>query len=410
MKNIGCGLIFFFSIFISSYAQTLIKGTVTNSKKMPVEGASVYLNNSTIGTITDKDGNFELLIRDGKFELIISFIGYKTIIYNIDSNTYEKPLFLKLLRATNFLDEAVVTKTKYDDDWRYNLSRFKIAFLGRTELALQCKILNPKVLSFEYDKTTRTLNAFAKEPLKIENRGLGYLITYDLVHFSLGQQKVTYLGLTKYQNLKGKKAKQKRWKKNRLKAYNGSLMHFIRSLRTENLGPEGFLVHQFKRVANAERPSEEKIKKAREYIKLNSSQGLPINFSKKIKTPITALDSALWTIQRVRLPKYRDYLYKKNVPYEDMITKDKAMVLLNFENYLSIVYTKEREGQNYTGSNSKGKSGSNNQSSSITMTSKTAILDPSGIVIDPLDIFAEGYWSYEQFADLLPLDYQPSTD
>ncbi len=197
MKKIDCFHVFFFLAFVSIHAQTLIKGTVVTSKSMPIRGASVYLNNSTIGTTTDKNGKFELLIREGKFELVASFIGYKTIIYNIDASTYEKPLFFKLRQATNFLDEVVLKKTTYDAEWRYNLRRFKVAFLGSTKLASQSKIINPKVLSFEYDKTTGTLSAFAKEPLQIENRGLGYLITYDLVRFSLERRKVTYLGLTK---------------------------------------------------------------------------------------------------------------------------------------------------------------------------------------------------------------------
>ncbi len=389
--------------FTYTNAQTIIEGTVYTGKKVPMEGASVYLNNSTIGTTTDVNGNFELNIGPGTFELIVSFIGYKTIVYGIDASTYEKPLSFKLLRATNFLDEAVVRKTKYDSDWRYNLNRFKSAFLGRTTLSSQCKLLNPKALSFEYDRRTGILTAFAKEPLKIENNGLGYLITYDLVHFALERQKVTYLGLTKYQDLKGAKSKQRKWKKKRRKAYNGSLMHFVRALRAENLKSEGFLVHQFKRVANAERPSEKEIKKARAYIASASSRKRPVNFSKKIENPQTPLDSAIAIVQKVKLPKYRDYLYKSNVPDKDLIIKNEKDILLSFENYLSIVYTKEPEEINYRPNDRRGK----NQTSSITMFKKTAILDPSGMVIDPLDIFAEGYWSYEQFANLLPLDYQP---
>ena len=39
-----------------------------------------------------------------------------------------------------------------------------------------------------------------------------------------------------------------------------------------------------------------------------------------------------------------------------------------------------------------------------------AILNPTGDITNPLDIFSEGYWSYEQFGDLLPLNYQPPKD
>ncbi len=404
MKKVVLFLLFALTGIASVSAQILIKGTVVTTSNLPMEGASVYVNNSTIGTVTDADGNFELYLNEGKYELIVSFIGYKTIITNVETTSYQKPLFFKLRRATNFLNEAVVTKIKYDDDWRYNLSRFKSAFLGRTLLASQCNLMNPKVLSFEFDRTTGALTAYAKEPLKIRHQGLGYLITYDLVHFSLERQRVTYLGFTKYQNLKGSKRKQRKWLKNRLIAYNGSVMHFMRSLRAKKLKEEGFLVHQFKRVLNSDRPSEETIKKARAYIASISSKDNPVNLSRKIKKPRTALDSAVSTVQKVRLPKYRDYLYKSNVPYLDLIIQNKKETLLSFENYLSIIFTKESEEVNYMPNKRVHK----NQTSSLTMFKKTAIIDPSGTVIDPLDIFAEGYWSFEQFANLLPLDYRPS--
>ena len=404
MKKVVLFLLFALTGIASVSAQILIKGTVVTTSNLPMEGASVYVNNSTIGTVTDADGNFELYLNEGKYELIVSFIGYKTIITNVETTSYQKPLFFKLRRATNFLNEAVVTKIKYDDDWRYNLGRFKSAFLGRTLLASQCNIMNPKVLSFEFDRTTGALTAYAKEPLKIKHQGLGYLITYDLVHFSLERQRVTYLGFTKYQKLKGSKRKQRKWLKNRLIAYNGSVMHFMRSLRAKKLKEEGFLVHQFKRVLNSDRPSEETIKKARAYIASISSKDNPVNLSRKIKKPRTALDSAVSTVQKVRLPKYRDYLYKSNVPYPDLIIQNKKETLLSFENYLSIIFTKESEEVNYM----PNKRAHKNQTSSLTMFKKTAIIDPSGTVIDPLDIFAEGYWSFEQFANLLPLDYRPS--
>ncbi len=403
MKKIIIVLVFVLLSTSYASAQTIIKGTVVTSENIPMEGASVYINNSTIGTTTDPDGKFQLDIREGIFEIVISFIGYKTIISSIDSRIYKNPLVFKLRRATNFLDEAVVRKTKYDDDWYYNLSRFKLAFLGRTTLASQCKIMNPKVLSFEFDKATSTLNAYAKEPLKINHQGLGYRIAYDLVHFSLEPRKVTYLGHTKYENLHGGKRKQRQWAAKRLKAYNGSVMHFMRSLRAKKLNKEGYLVHQFKRIQNSERPSEAQIKKARAYIASVSSRDKPVNLSKKIKTPITQLDSAITVIRKVKLPKYRDYLYKSNLPYEDMIVKNENVTLLSFENYLSIVYTKESEEENY----STFKRANKNQTSSLSMIKKSAIIDPSGMVIDPLDVFAEGYWSYEQFANLLPRDYQP---
>jgi len=219
---------------------------------------------------------------------------------------------------------------------------------------------------------------------------------------------LSYLGYTKYNNLKAGKRKQKHWYKNRLKAFNGSRMHFVRTLRSQKLTKEGFVVNQFKRVPNPNRPTEKQIRSARELVKL---YGENLSFSDKTSDPKTSLDSAMVVLRKVGLPKYIDYLYKKKVPYSDMIFQKNGQVHLNFKNYLSITYLKEVEESNYLiGMFGKRKKASGVQTSAITLLTKTAILDSSGAIINPLDVFSEGYWSYEQFADLLPLDYHPIKD
>ena len=111
------------------------------------------------------------------------------------------------------------------------------------------------------------------------------------------------MGYIKYENLNGGKRKQRHWKKNRLKAYNGSRMHFVRSLRSQNLKKQGFIVNQFRRVLNPERPTEKEIKIARQLLNL---YGKHLNFSKKISAPQTTLDSARVILRKVSLPKYVD--------------------------------------------------------------------------------------------------------
>lgn len=401
-------ILFSFLIFLtatSSYSQFYLKGKVTSTSNETLEGASVYLNGTTIGTTTNDKGEFELKIKEGNHDLVVSFIGYQTTQIHIDTKNKITFLEFKLKADTNVLNEVVLRKTIYDADWKYNLSRFKQLFLGRTLLAKKCQILNPKVLHFEYNAKTNTLTAEAKEPLKIKHKGLGYLITYDLVSFSIKRKTLSYLGYTKYENLKGSKRKQKRWKKNRLKAFNGSRMHFVRSLRSQKLKEEGYVINQFRRALNPDRPTEKQIKMARQLIRLH---GKYLDFSKKIPNPKTPLDSAKIILRKVSLPKHVDYLYKNNVPYSDMIIKKKEQLILSFKDYLSITYLKEPEEENYLfGTFGRRKKASGVQTSAITMLAKTAILDPTGDIINPLDVFSEGYWSYEQFADLLPLDYQP---
>ena len=390
---------------IQILSQNLIRGIVVTSNNIPLEGASVYINNSSIGTTTNENGEFELKLKDGTYDLIVSFLGFKTISYPLITGNISSTLKFKIIEDANLLDEIVIFNTKYDQEWKYNLQSFKRSFIGQTNLSRDCEILNPKVLHFEFDAKNIKLIAIAKEPLKIKHTGLGYLITYDLVSFIQQKNTITYLGYTKYENLKGGKRKQKKWKRNRLKAYNGSTIHFLKSLLNNNFKEEGFIINQFKRVENPERPSEDKIKRAREIIKLNSNS---VDFSKNIKNPLTLLDSSLLIVRKARLPKFQDYLYKRNVPIEEIITKKNNITLLTFENCLSVIYTKEKEEEGFIYRNSFSKKrNSGPQSSALIMLNKYPTIDKTGTLINPLDIFYEGYWSYEKLGESLPLDYEP---
>lgn len=390
---------------IQILSQNLIRGIVVTSNNIPLEGASVYINNSSIGTTTNENGEFELKLKDGTYDLIVSFLGFKTISYPLITGNISSTLKFKIIEDANLLDEIVIFNTKYDQEWKYNLQSFKRSFIGQTNLSRDCEILNPKALHFEFDAKNIKLIAIAKEPLKIKHTGLGYLITYDLVSFIQQKNTITYLGYTKYENLKGGKRKQKKWKRNRLKAYNGSTIHFLKSLLNNNFKEEGFIINQFKRVENPERPSEDKIKRAREIIKLNSNS---VDFSKNIKNPLTLLDSSLLIVRKARLPKFQDYLYKRNVPIEEIITKKNNITLLTFENCLSVIYTKEKEEEGFIYRNSFSKKrNSGPQSSALIMLNKYPTIDKTGTLINPLDIFYEGYWSYEKLGESLPLDYEP---
>lgn len=399
-------ILLFVLLSTAAYAQNRISGIVSDNQNIPLEGASVYINNTTIGVSTKADGQFELNVKDGIHELIISYLGYKTIRFDLNTTIHQKPLLFQLEVEENILDEVVLKKTVYDDEWKYNLMSFKGAFLGRTKLASECKILNPKVLHFEFDNKSGILAAEAREPLQIKHSALGYLITYDLVEFSLGRKRLFFSGYARYSNLR--KSVRKKWKRNRLRAYNGSQVHFLNSLINNKLKENGFIVNQFKRVLNPERPSEEKIKLARELLSLESKR---INFSQTITNPKTSLDSAIVVIQQSRKPKYQDFLYKRNVARKNMFSKTNNNLFLDFKNYLSVIYTKEPEEENYLkGMFGKHKKATGVQTSNIVLINGKSIIDSSGILINPKAIFVEGYWGFESFADMLPTNYQPTKD
>lgn len=107
-KNRILSLLFFFMAFISVqvYAQNIkISGTViSGSDNYPIIGANILVKGSTIGTITDVDGNFSFEAPKGS-TLIVSYIGYQSQEMQVSSNA---PLKIILSEDTEKLDEVVV--------------------------------------------------------------------------------------------------------------------------------------------------------------------------------------------------------------------------------------------------------------------------------------------------------------
>ncbi|MEE9372898.1 MAG: SusC/RagA family TonB-linked outer membrane protein [Saprospiraceae bacterium] len=104
MKKFTLLLLMLFSITVVM-AQRTITGIVFDDTGEALIGANVLVKESTLGTITDVDGNFTLEVPDGASFLIISFTGYETQEYDI-SNTNNVSITLS---QGEILDEIVVT-------------------------------------------------------------------------------------------------------------------------------------------------------------------------------------------------------------------------------------------------------------------------------------------------------------
>ena len=108
MKNKILALIAFVAIATISKAQ--ISGTVfelVDGNKQTLFGANVYWENSSVGTISDMNGNFKINKVNSTNKLIVSFIGY-------NSDTLEIPEKKKnievVLTAGEMLSEVTVNE------------------------------------------------------------------------------------------------------------------------------------------------------------------------------------------------------------------------------------------------------------------------------------------------------------
>ena len=91
---------------IYASAQTTITGRVMDGvANESAIGASVLVVGTTVGTITDYDGNFTIEVPEGKFILQVSMVGYKTQVINIRG---KERIDVTLMEDTQVMDEVVV--------------------------------------------------------------------------------------------------------------------------------------------------------------------------------------------------------------------------------------------------------------------------------------------------------------
>ena len=103
MRRFYC-LLITLSLVVCAVAQTKVTGTVLEEAGVGAIGASVVAEGTTVGTVTDFDGFFELTVPAGVKNLVISYVGYKTIVTPVKSE-----INVTLQSDAEQLEEVVVT-------------------------------------------------------------------------------------------------------------------------------------------------------------------------------------------------------------------------------------------------------------------------------------------------------------
>ncbi|MGN6396293.1 MAG: carboxypeptidase regulatory-like domain-containing protein [Mucilaginibacter sp.] len=228
---------------------TITGKVISQADTKPISHASVFLSNATIGTSTGDDGTFSLKnVMPGKYNLVVSMLGFDEAVtpLTVESRDIGLPV-ITLFAKTVSLNAVVVSAKRSDPQWSKNYDKFKTEFLGATESAKDCRIVNPEVLQIHYDEHKSILTATSSDFLEIENKALGYRIKYLLKAFLLdnstpGMKALSYHGYTLFEQMNGTAEEQNEWKRRRAAAYEGSPMHFLRAVVNNDLEEEGFRV------------------------------------------------------------------------------------------------------------------------------------------------------------------------
>jgi hypothetical protein len=387
-------LIFVCIPFITLAQYGIITGKVTHEGS-PLPRASVFLSNSSVGSATLEDGTFTLSgIRQGQYTLVVTILGYEDYSKTILVGTEPIKLNIEMTQKPLELREVVISSAA---DWKKNYEAFRKEFIGTDENAKYCTVMNPHILNLTYNPTKQLLHADADEFVVVENKALGYRVKFLLNDFKIDKiaNLISREGQQVFEELPGSEAQKKKWHEKREEAYYGSAMHFYRSLYTDKLAQEGFIIYHFNRYPNPDRPSDEVLTRKIQYFKEHAR-------TKEM------VDSANYYIGLANISKwYHESLLQPPLHEFEVRTNGEKPGLwaLHLPSYLYIAYTKKADDTPdkdlYRPLNQP-----NYAVSIITLTAPFIEFDMNGIVVANAPIY-EGAWSRNRLSDMLPVDYVP---
>ena len=368
-------------LFAQTTGNTLSGNVTDSSTGKPLASVSVFLNNTSHGTVTRTDGSFTLRgIPKGSYQVVFTAIGYATAIADIDGSRL--PSALKVILHPRAIELAAVTVEPFEKNGWGRWGKFFVEnFIGTGENASSCSIRNKNVLRFHYSKRSNRLLVTATEPLLVENNALGYVLEYQLEQFAadLNAKIVTYFGYPFFQEMTpAKESRRIKWRTGRRTAYTGSMMHFMRSLYAGRSIKEGFLAERRVTV-----PNEEKIRIKDIYRP---------DFQKPGQFP---MDTLYYFWEVLRQPNMITRMLI--MPPDSILTAhEDGRSHLFFEGQLTVVY----------GVNDKS---GDFRSSEIRLLNPVPItVEENGNYYPPQILLTSGFWGRsEKISNLLPLDYEP---
>jgi len=392
-------LLFFILLPTTCLAQFTISGKLLDySTKLPVANADIFINNATIGTNSSDNGTFVLKgIKSGKYDIIVSIVGYNVYSQSVIIGNRNITLpDIYLIQQSKMLREVVVRPHEINSAW-YDM--FKKQFIGTSELAQDCTILNPQVINLQYDDNTKTLTASSDDYIQIENDALGYLIKYQLISFQYSADETSttlqYKGNVRYAQLPGSVSRQRGWQQARLEAYKNSALHFYRAAIADSVAEEGFQLQQLAFYDNPNRPSDSII---------NAEIKHCLNHGYELR------DSLQYWRRELKVPKRLTTLWPYALRGDEILHTTNSPGIFAITCEMDGLFVTYNENKHFS-TKSDVYGAFNPRNRDITLIRFNAPIDflnTNGTIINTDSIYYTGVWANQRMADYLPIDYEPS--
>lgn len=348
-------------------AQTELAGEIVDADTgEPIFGANIFIENTTIGAVSDPDGKYVLTGTFGEYSRIVTtHIAYKSKTLTVNGRKVVNFSLRPKVRELN----TVEVERKKDRKWQRFYSRFERAFIGTSQNSKSVEVKNPWVIEFT-KSDAEGLNGYASDLLEIENRATGYQIKFLLESFKLSVNETIYKGRPLFIPLEaGTPDEEKAWQEAREKTYNGSRQHFLYALAQGKVTEEGFKLYRSD---------------------FDAKGG-------KFKTT--------------------------GATEPDEVFQDGK---LDFDGFLKVIYTREKAEKafkkEFTSTTKIGTGGNTNLGSGqifventvssagqvsylFTRSSQGLAISEEGLLKNPEGLLEYGYWAWKRVADLLPYEY-----
>ncbi|WP_312902997.1 hypothetical protein [Chryseobacterium taichungense] len=373
--------------FCFSFAQ-MIKGTVVNDAGIKIGNVNIYIDGTKTGTVSGEDGSFTLNVSGKNLgNVIFRKENYETFATPV-SEVVNKTLKVVLLKSNDIEEVTIVPYT--EEAYKNYINYFLDSFIGYDKQNV--KIKNQRSLKFSFDKKNKILKVKAPKTLIIENKNLGYEIEYNLVNFSsdFNTKIINCSGTSLFKETKN----NNKTRLNRMNAYDGSLLHFFRSIYNNTVAADQFVVNHVIKVPNPKYPSEEELNTLKDYMAV-------VKNTKVINFPDNIRDIAE---RKRRENQYSLAIVKTLIPDSDYVKRNNDEVLFSFKDILQVNYKKydyELKGKDFV----KGKIPVV-QTSFLHPEGETFEVSKDGNITTPDLLITEGEFTKNKIENMLPLDYQ----
>lgn len=382
-------LLFLFLFPFSLSFSQIIQGTVVNDAEQKIPNVSIYIDGTKIGTTSKEDGSFSLNLPSKNIgNIIFQKEDYETFATPI-SEVLNKKLKVVLLKTNTIEEVRIIPYT--EEAYKRYINYFLNNFIGNDQQNV--KIKNQKSLKFAYDKKNKTLRVKAPKTLIIENKNLGYEIEYNLMNFSadFNSNMVNYTGTSFFKETKN----SNNVKLNRMNAYDGSLLHFFRSIYNNTISEDKFIVNHVVQVPNPKYPTEEELNILKNFMEVSRASKTLF----KIPEEISDISH-----RKTSQKPYALAITKTMIPDSDYVKRDGKKVFFSFKDMLQVNYSKyyyELKGKQFIKSTIPVVI-----SSYLHPEGETFEVSKDGNISNPDLLITEGEFSKNKIENMLPLDYQ----